>query len=111
MSPAAPPRKSTRTASHAPSIELAERLQRAQEALVSGDLGTADAHMAAAADLCRRMQEAGLGVPAEEIEGLRDVARRCGEAIARAGQTLNAESLRDDNHRRGINAYLATLTR
>ena len=107
----APARKSTRTASHAPWVELGERLRRAQEALAKNDLAAADGHMAAAADLCRRMQEAGLGVPAEEIEGLRDVARRCGEALVQAGQTLNADSLRDDNHRRGINAYLATLTR
>jgi len=107
----APARKSTRTASHAPSVELAERLRRAQEALAKNDLGAADGHMAAAADLCRRMQEAGLGVPAEEIDGLREMARRCGDALARAGESLNAESLRDDNHRRGITAYLATLTR
>lgn len=110
MSPA-PARRSTRTASHAPSIELAERLRQAEEALAKNDLSAADAHMAAAAALCRRMQEAGLGVPAEEIEGLRDAASRCGEALARAGQSLNAESLRDDNHRRGISAYLATLIR
>ena len=107
----APARKTTRMASQTPSVELADRLHRAQEALAQNDLSAADGHMAAAAELCRRMQEAGLGVPADEIEGLRDVARRCGEALARAGQSLNAESLRDDNHRRGINAYLATLTR
>ena len=110
MSQAAP-RNSARARSGAPWVELGERLRRAQESLAQNDLGAADAHMAAAADLCRRMQDAGLGVPAEELEALRDVARRCGEALARAGHSLNAESLRDDNHRRGINAYLATLTR
>jgi hypothetical protein len=95
----------------APSRELDERLRKAEAALAAGDLETADTHMAAAADLCRRLQEAGLGVPEAELAALRTLAERCGVSLSRVGEALNAESLRDGNHRRGITSYHATLTR
>ena len=94
----------------APSVELGERLRRAEAALASNDLEAADAQMAAAADLCRRLQAAGLGVPAAELGALRDLADRCGASLTRIGDALNAESMRDENHRRGINSYHATLS-
>lgn len=103
--------KASRSGSPTPSVELADRLRRAEEALGKNDLAAADAQMAAAAELCRRLQEAGLGVPAEEVAALKAVAERCGQALARVGKALNAESQRDENHRRGISSYLATLGR
>lgn len=98
-------------ASLAPSQELAERLRRVEEALAAKDLEAANAHMTAAADLCRRLQAAGLGVPEAELGALRALADRCGASLSRAGEALNAESLRDGNHRRGITSYHATLAR
>ena len=95
----------------APSIELAERLGRAEAALAQDDLDAADLHMASAADLCRRLQAAGLGIPTQELDALRDLAERCGVSLVRVGERLNAESQRDENHRRGIVSYHATLTR
>lgn len=89
----------------APSMELATMLGRADAALARGDREAASVDMAAAADLCRRLQMAGLGIPATELQGLRDLADRCGVALGRLGQELNAESFRDDNHRRGISTY------
>ena len=41
-------------ASLAPSEELAERLRLVEAALAANDVETADTHMTAAADLCRR---------------------------------------------------------
>ena len=99
------------TANQAPSVELAERLRRTEAALAQGDLKGAEAEMAAAAELCRRLQAAGLGVPPEEAGALRDLNERCGAALKRVGNALNAESLRDENLRRGISSYHATLTR
>ena len=98
-------------ASLAPSEELAERLRLVEAALAANDVETADTHMTAAADLCRRLQAAGLGVPEAELGGLRALAERCGVSLLRVGEALNAESLRDGNHRRGITSYHATLTR
>jgi hypothetical protein len=102
----------TRSAtSLAPSQELAERLRQVEEALGANDVETADIHMAAAADLCRRLEAAGLGVPEAELGVLRALAERCGVSLSRVGEALNAESLRDGNHRRGITSYHATLIR
>jgi hypothetical protein len=89
----------------APSVELATMLGRADAALARGDMEAADVDMAAAADLCRRLQTAGLGISGTELQGLRDLADRCGVALGRLGEALNAESFRDDNHRRGISTY------
>lgn len=95
----------------APSTELADRLARAEAALQQDDLETADGHLAAAADLCRRLQAAGLGIPLQELGELRTLAERLGISLASVGERLNAESQRDENHRRGIVSYHATLTR
>jgi uncharacterized membrane protein YccC len=97
--------------SRAPSTELAEQLGRAEAALGRDDLETADALMAGAADLCRRLQTSGLGVPPAELAQLRELAERCGASLTRLSRALNAESLRDDNHRRGISTYLETLSK
>lgn len=101
----------TRAAALAPSEELAERLRLVEAALAANDVETADTHMTAAADLCRRLQAAGLGVPEAELGGLRALAERCGASLSRVADALNAESLRDGTHRRGITSYHATLTR
>ncbi len=96
---------------HPPSVELAQAMQRTLDALLAGDLQGADTHMQAAADLCRRLQAAGLGVPEAELGVLRTLADRCGESLARAGRALNASCHRDENHRRGIVSYHAALLR
>jgi hypothetical protein len=92
-------------------MDLATLLGRADVALAHGDTTAADVAMAEAADLCRRLQAAGLGVPADELGILRDLAERCGLALTRLGQELNAESFRDDNHRRGMVMYQTSLRR
>lgn len=99
------------TASPTPTAELADRLRKADEALARNDLDVADAQMRAAAELCRRLQQAGLGVPEADLGTLRALAERCGAALDRIGRSLEADSLRDENHRRGIATYLAALTR
>ncbi|HEX2658799.1 MAG TPA: hypothetical protein VHU40_11025 [Polyangia bacterium] len=95
----------------APSDELADRLGRAEAALNADDLEAADAHLASAADLCRRLQAAGLGIPPQELATLRALAERCGTSLISVGERLNAASQRDENHRRGIVSYHNTLTR
>jgi len=93
----------------APSLELAEMLKKALAALASEDLSVADEQMAAAAQLCHRLQVAGLGIPEDEVPVLRGLAEKCGLALANANQRLNDASMRDDNLRRGIRSYHATL--
>jgi len=93
----------------APSVELAEMLKKVLAALDGQDLATADEQMAAAAQLCHRLQAAGLGIPQDEVPALRALADKCGAALATASQLLNDASLRDENHRRGIRSYHATL--
>lgn len=93
----------------APLVQLAETLNKALAALDAHDLATADEHMAAAAQLCHRLQAAGLGIPQDEVPALRALADRCGQALANANQRLNDASLRDEKHRRGIRSYHATL--
>lgn len=95
----------------APSSELVDTLARAEAALASGDMDAASGAMESAADLCRRLQTAGLGVPASELNVLRDLADRCGLALIRLGRDLQSDSLRGDNHRRGIASYQSTLGR
>ncbi len=85
--------------------ELLKTLAQADAALAVDDTAAAGVAMALAADLCRRVQAAGLGVPPHELGMLRALADRCGPALARLGQDLNAESFRDDNHRRGLRTY------
>jgi hypothetical protein len=93
----------------APSLELAEMLKKALAALASEDLAAADEQMAAAAQLCHRLQAAGLGIPHGEVSALRDLAEKCGLALADANQRVNDASIRDENLRRGIRSYHATL--
>jgi len=93
----------------APSVELAEMLKKVLAELDNQNLAAADEQMAAAAQLCHRLQVAGLGIPAEEVPALRTLADRCGRALEGANQRLNDASLRDENLRRGIRSYHATL--
>jgi len=93
----------------APSVELAEMLKKACAALQDDDLAAANEHMAAAAELCKRLQVAGLGIPEDEIQALRTLAEQCGRSLADANRHLNDNSMRDENHRRGIRSYHATL--
>lgn len=93
----------------APSLELAEMLKKVLASLEAEDLAAADEQMAAAAQLCHRLQAAGLGIPHDEVPALRALADRCGQALANANQRLNDASMRDENHRRGIRSYHATL--
>lgn len=94
-----------------PAVELVSSLGRAEAALARGDSEAADVEMKAAADLCRRLQAAGVSVPARELGVLRELADRLGVALAQLARELNAESLRDENHRRGIVTYHEALTR
>lgn len=93
----------------APSVELAEMLKKVLASLDVQDLAAADEQMAAASQLCHRLQAAGLGIPQDEVPTLRALADRCGVALANANQVLNDASLRDENLRRGIRSYHATL--
>ncbi len=95
----------------APSTELVEALTQAEAALAAGDTETANVAMESAADLCRRLQTAGLGVPPPELGVLRDLAERVGLALQRLGLELQADSLRGDNHRRGMASYQSTRLR
>src|SRR5262245_10033636 len=97
--------------STSPAAELVSILGRAEAALARGDSEAANVDMKAGADLCRRLQAAGITVPARELGVLRELADRCGVALARIAKELNAESLRDENHRRGIVTYHEALSR
>jgi hypothetical protein len=92
-----------------PQRELMDALQRTEAALAAGDGEAANLAMAGGVDLCRRLHEAGVPIPAEEADGIRALAERCGVALAAFGKRLNAESFRDDNHRRGIQSYQDSL--
>jgi hypothetical protein len=91
--------------------ELVSELSRADAALAGNDTESANVAMAAAADICLRMQAAGVTVPLAELTILRATAERCGLALDRLRQELNAESFQNDNHRRGVDAYLAAARR
>ena len=95
----------------APAAELFDSMTRAAAALASGDTEAANVAMESAADLCRRLQAAGLGVPAIDLGQLRDLAERCGVALARLGRELQSDSLRGESHRRGISSYQSTMDR
>ena len=95
----------------APAHELLDALTRAAAALDAGNSDAAAADMESAADLCRRLQAAGLPVPAPELDRLRELYDRCGVALVRMGEQLNAASFRDENQRRGLEAYQATASR
>lgn len=89
----------------APADELMAALSRCATALDGDDLDAASTEMDAAADLCRRLQAAGMSLPGPELTRLRELYERCGVALAETGQKLNAASFRDGQHRRGMEAY------
>jgi len=91
--------------------ELIATLTRAAAALDAGDGEAASAAMEAAADLCRRLQTAGMGAPASELAALRDLYDRCGAALMRLNEQLNAASFRGEQQRRGMEAYQAHTNR
>ena len=91
--------------------ELIDELDRAEAALGRGDMDVADAAMAAAADLCRRLQTAGVGLPVAELGRVRDIAERCGAELHRLAERFNGDSFRDENLRRGIRTYHETINR
>jgi hypothetical protein len=95
----------------AAAVELLTTLTRVETALAAGDSEGAAVDMNSAADLCRRLQAAGMGVPPAELGALRDLWERCGMALTQLGENLNAESFRDDNHRRGVGVYQDSLRR
>jgi len=94
-----------------PAQELVAALTRASAALEAGDFEAADGDMTAAADLCRRLQSAGVTVPASELTRLRELYEKCGVALARVGQELNAASFEGEHQRRGLETYLAATNR
>jgi hypothetical protein len=91
--------------------DLVGFLEQAESALARGEHDTADTAMSAAAEICRRMQSAGVPIPNEEIGALQALVARCGTLLERMAAELNAESLRDDNHRRGLLTYQASQVR
>jgi hypothetical protein len=94
-----------------PHAALAEALARAETALAAGDVAAAAREMAEAADLCRRLQAAGLPVPAEHAESLGALSARCGEHLDRLASELQVDSRRNEQHRRGIVSYTGSRVR
>ena len=88
-----------------PSAELLDLLAQADAAFARDDRESSLASIHEAADLCRRLQAAGVTVPAAELTALRELGARCGLAIERMARALYAASFREDNHRRGIATY------
>lgn len=91
-----------------PAHELGETLTRVTAALDAGDTEAASVDMEAAADLCRRLLAAGFRVPSSQVAGLRELYERCGIALVRMGDRLNAASFEEEQQRRGLDAYQAT---
>lgn len=87
--------------------ELKVALGRAVAALEAGDLDTASGDMEAAAELCGRLQTAGVRIPGPELAQLRELYERCGVFLVQTGEKLNADSFREEQHRRGVEAYRA----
>jgi exosome complex RNA-binding protein Csl4 len=87
------------------STELVDLLERAAAALAAGDSDAADREMDQAAAVCSALQARGVTIPAAELGAVQAVAERCGMALMRLRNDLNAESLRDDNHRRAVLTY------
>lgn len=85
--------------------ELKAALTRSVAALEAGDLDAASTDMEAAAELCGRLQTAGVRVPGPELAQLRELYQRCGVFLVQSGEKLNADSFRDEQHRRGMEAY------
>jgi hypothetical protein len=89
----------------APAYELVDALTRATAALDAGDSEAASADLEAAADLCHRLQTAGIRLPAPELARLRELYERFGVALVRIGEEVNAAGFRDEQQRRGLEAY------
>ena len=81
--------------------ELRAAIERAAAALAGGDLDGADAAMAAAAAICRRMEGGGIGLTAAEKTRLREIYQRAGAELIRLTAELNVDSAR----RRGLASY------
>jgi hypothetical protein len=88
-----------------PASELSTLLASAQQALTANDCEAANKNMDAAAALCAELQQRGVMLSPAELSSLRELAQRCGTALFRARDALNAESQRDDNHRRALLTY------
>jgi hypothetical protein len=88
-----------------PTTALQTLLASAEQALTAGDCEEADKQMDAAAALCAELQQRGLTLSAGALPAVRELADRCGAALLRARDALNAESQRDDNHRRAMLTY------
>ncbi|MEP6653003.1 MAG: hypothetical protein ABJA82_06565 [Myxococcales bacterium] len=88
-----------------PATTLQTLLASVEQALAAGDCAAADEQMDAAAALCADLQGRGLTLPSSALPAVREVAERCGAALLRARDALNAESQRDDNLRRAILTY------
>jgi|SRR5450432_993663 len=91
--------------------ELLTVLEQTEAALSSGDTEAADRTMSAAAELCRRMQAAGTSIPAADLQLMQGLAEQCGRSLMRLERALNAESQRDEKHRRGLMTYQASQRR
>lgn len=91
--------------------DLLVALNEAEGALARDDSQAAEAAMAAGAAICRQMQADGQTIPAADLVALQKLATSCGVSLTRIGTALNAESLRDDNHRRALVTYQDTLRR
>ena len=90
-----------------PAHELGDALTRAVTALDAGDTETASVDMEAAGDLCRRLLAAGFQLPAPQVARLRELYERCGIALLRMGERLNAASFEGEQQRRGLEIYQA----
>lgn len=88
-----------------PATVLQTLLASVEQALAAGDCEAADKQMDAAAALCADLQQRGLTLPPATLPAARELAERCGAALLRARDALNAESQRDDNHRRALLTY------
>lgn len=86
-------------------------LERIEADLARGDTESADAAMAAAVDVCDDMRGSGIQIPPDATEALQELAARCGKSLAGLARALDAESLRDDNHRRALLTYQASRPR
>ena len=92
-----------------PAHELGDALTRAATALDAGDTETASVDMEAAGNLCRRLLAAGFQLPPVQVARLRELYERCGIALVRVGERLNAASFEGEQQRRGLDAYHATM--
>ncbi len=98
--------------SHSPPwTALQTVLERAESDLARGDAESANIAMAEAADICRALQGGGLQISPQNAAALQNLTESCGISLARLVRALNAESLRDDNHRRALLTYQASRSR